>query len=97
MNEFAAALWTAYGWWSWIQALCAIEIAEWWLEMDDQSERERAMMEEWTRSAMDAAVYAGLIQPPWRPGEHVYSALHGYFSLGMTPAQGAEALFATRH
>jgi hypothetical protein len=65
--------------------------------MDDASEREQAMLQEWTRSCLDAAVYAGLVTPPWRPAEHVYSTLHGYFIAGMTPAEGAEALFAVRH
>lgn len=65
--------------------------------MDDLSEREQAILFEWTRSVLDAAVYAGLIVPPWRPTEHVYSLLHGYFGLGFTPEEGAEALFARRH
>lgn len=65
--------------------------------MNDQSEREMAMLEEWTRSAMDAAVYAGLVTPPWRPSENAYSSLHGYYLAGLTPADAAEALFAVRH
>lgn len=64
--------------------------------MNDQAEREAQMLTEWTRSAVDAAVYAGLVTLPWRPAEYVYGALHGYYLAGLTPAEGAEALFATR-
>jgi hypothetical protein len=62
--------------------------------VDDDAER--AKLEEWTRSAIDAAIYAGLVTLPWRPAEHVYDALAGYYTAGLTPAEGAEALFATR-
>lgn len=65
--------------------------------VNDVVERERAMLEEWTRSAFDAAVYAGLVTPPWRPTEHAYGLLHGYYLAGLTPVEGAEALFAVRH
>lgn len=58
--------------------------------------RQAAMLAEWTRSAIDAAVYAGLVTLPWRPAEHVYGTLHGYYLAGLTPAEGAEALFAVR-
>lgn len=64
--------------------------------MNDQAEREAQMLSEWTRSALDAAVYAGHVSLPWRPSEYVYGVLHGYFLAGLTPAEGAEALFATR-
>lgn len=65
--------------------------------MNDQSEREAQMLSEWTRSAVDAAVYAGHVSLPWRPSGRVYGALHGYYLAGLTPAEGAEALFAVRH
>jgi hypothetical protein len=61
------------------------------------SDRDQAMLFEWTRSVIDAVVYSGHITPPWRPTEHVYSLLHGYFGMGMTPTEGAEAMFAPRH
>ena len=48
-------------------------------------------------SALDAAVYAGFVALPWRPAEYVYGTLHGYYLAGLTPAEGAEALFAVRH
>lgn len=64
--------------------------------MSDQSEREAQMLSEWTRSALDAAVYAGHVVLPWRPREHVYGTLHGYYLAGLTPIDAAEALFATR-
>lgn len=63
--------------------------------MDDDAEL--AMLEEWTRSAIDAALHAGLVTLPWRPKAHVYDALAGYYQAGLTPEEGAAALFATRH
>lgn len=65
--------------------------------MNDQSNREAQMIAEWTRSALDAAVYAGFVALPWRPAEYVYGTLHGYYLAGLTPGDAAEALFATRH
>ncbi|WGS53562.1 hypothetical protein LFL96_21115 [Paraburkholderia sp. D15] len=65
--------------------------------MDDLSESQRAMLFEWTRSAIDAAAYAGLIVPPWRPTEHAYGVLHGYYTAGLTPDEAAQAMFGTHH
>ena len=65
--------------------------------MNDQSNREAQMIAEWTRSALDAAVYAGFVALPWRPAEYVYGILHGYYLAGLTPVDAAEALFAVRH
>jgi hypothetical protein len=65
--------------------------------VDDLSEREQQMLFEWTRSAIDAALYAGLVTPPWRPTEHAYSTLHGYYSAGLTPGEAAQAMFGVRH
>lgn len=64
--------------------------------MNDLSDVERAKLSEWTRSAIDAALHAGLVTLPWRPSERVHTALAGYYAAGLTPEQGAEALFATR-
>lgn len=64
--------------------------------MDDLSDREQQMLAEWTRSAIDAALHAGLVTLPWRPSEQVHAALAGYYAAGLSPTEGAEALFATR-
>jgi hypothetical protein len=65
--------------------------------MNDLSEAEQAMLSEWSRSAIDAALHAGLIVVPWKPTLGVYEQLAGYYSAGLTPEEGAHALFATRH
>jgi hypothetical protein len=65
--------------------------------MDDQSERERAMIDEWCRSACDAAVYYGFVETPWRPSEKVIGTLHSFYPTGMTPAEAAQAVFSTYH
>jgi hypothetical protein len=65
--------------------------------MNDLSDREQQIIAEWTRDCVNAAVYAGFVQLPWRPTERIVGALHSYYAAGMTPAEGAEALFARRH
>lgn len=64
--------------------------------MNDISDVELAKLSEWTRDAFDAVVCAGYIVPPWRPSDAMQAALAGYYSAGLTPVEGAEALFATR-
>lgn len=65
--------------------------------MDGMTEAEQAMLFEWTRSAIDAAVYVGLIVSPWRPTERTYSVLHGYHAAGLTPDEAAQAMFGIHH
>jgi hypothetical protein len=65
--------------------------------MGDLTETERAALSEWTRVAFDEAVAAGYIIPPWRPSLGAYEQMHGYYVSGLTPAEAAEAMFATRH
>ncbi len=59
-------------------------------------EIQQAKLTEWTFEAFDAAVAAGFVTPPWHPSPAMRESLAGYFSAGLTPAEGAEALFATR-
>jgi hypothetical protein len=61
------------------------------------SEADQAKLSEWTRVAFDEAVAAGYIVPPWRPTAQAYETMHGYFIAGLTPADAAQAMFATRH
>lgn len=65
--------------------------------MDDLSEAEQAALTEWTRVAFDEAVAAGYIVPPWHPTLGAYEQMHGYYIAGLTPAEAAQAMFATRH
>ncbi len=65
--------------------------------MDDLTEAERAALTEWTTVAFDEAVAAGYIVPPWRPTLQAYEQMHGYYTVGLSPADAAQAMFATRH
>lgn len=65
--------------------------------MDNLTEAEQAALTEWTAVAFDEAVAAGYVVPPWRPTLQAYESMHGYFLAGLTPAEGAQAMFATRH
>lgn len=64
--------------------------------MNDLSIVEQAKLAEWSRDTFDAAVAAGFISPPWRPSPAMREALAGYYEAGLSPADGAQALFATR-
>lgn len=65
--------------------------------MDDMSEREQAILSEWTRSVYDAALHAEYIASRWRPSDGAILRLNGYFGAGLTPAEAADALFSTHH
>lgn len=61
------------------------------------SETEIAMLSEWMRDTVDAAVHAELLTPPWRPTAGAHEMLHGYYISGLTPAEAAQAAFGTLH
>jgi hypothetical protein len=65
--------------------------------LDDMSEREQAMLSEWTRVVIDEALAAGFIEMPWRPKADVYDRLTGYYSAGLTPAEAAQGCFTVHH
>jgi hypothetical protein len=65
--------------------------------VDDMTEAEQAMLFEFGRSTFDAAVAAGYLIPPWNASREAYVAVHEYLLFGFSPAQTAEAMFATRH
>lgn len=64
--------------------------------MNDMTDCEQAIQSEWTRDVFDAAVRAGYISPPWKPSDGALEMLRGYYVSGLTPEEGAQALFATR-
>lgn len=64
---------------------------------DDMTDREQAMLFEWTRSTVDSAFDAGYITRRWEPSDTTLCRLRGYHEVGLSPSEAAEALFATRH
>lgn len=56
-----------------------------------------AKIEEWARVAFDYAVADGFVTPPWRPSDRMYGYLFDLYLIGFTPAEAAQASFATRH
>jgi hypothetical protein len=66
------------------------------IDVNDMTESEQAMLSEWVLSAFDAAVHAGYISPPRHPTGDQREMMRGYYVSGLTPAEGAEAMFATR-
>lgn len=64
--------------------------------MHDMSEAEQAMLFEFGRDVFNAAVSAGYLTPPWEMSHDGYLAMHELLIFGFSPAQTAEAMFATR-
>lgn len=65
--------------------------------MNDLPESERAKLTEWVLVAFDEAVRAGYVTPPWRPSDAMYDRMAGYYRVGLTPWEAAQAAFAVRH
>lgn len=65
--------------------------------MTDLSETERAKLTEWTLVAFDEVILAGYVTPPWRPSDAMCDRMAGYYRVGLTPAEAAQAAFSVRH
>ena len=64
---------------------------------DDMSEREQALLWEFTRDVTDASYRAGYITRRWNPTDAVCLRLRGYHLAGLTPDEAAEGLFGVKH
>lgn len=53
----------------------------------------RAWMSEW----YDRAFADGFIHPPFALNQATAARLEGYFNAGLTPAEGASAIFGVMH
>jgi hypothetical protein len=53
----------------------------------------RAWMSQW----YDHAVAVGFVRPPFVLDDSKAERLEGYFAVGLTPAEGAQAFFGTTH
>jgi len=67
------------------------------ISTDDMTEREQAILYEWTRDTADAAFRAEYVARGWAPSDATCQRLRGYHQAGLTPDEAAEALFAVRH
>jgi hypothetical protein len=54
-------------------------------------------LREWISQWYDHAVRKGFIQPPFLLDEARAERLEGYFAVGLTPAEGAQAFFGIAH
>jgi hypothetical protein len=64
---------------------------------DDMSDREQALLYEWTRSVADSALHSGYVTGRWNMTDDVCLRLRGYHQAGLSPSEAADALFSTRH
>lgn len=51
----------------------------------------------WINAWYDHAVMAGFIRPPFHLDETIADRLEGYFRVGLTPIEGADAVFGVMH
>jgi hypothetical protein len=51
----------------------------------------------WTSAWYDQVVQAGFAHPPFQPDDATVSRLHGYFNVGLSPTEAAQALFGPKH
>ncbi|WP_027797407.1 hypothetical protein [Paraburkholderia acidipaludis] len=54
-------------------------------------------LREWMSQWYDHSVMKGFIQPPFLLDASKAERLEGYFVVGLTPAEGAQAFFGTVH
>lgn len=65
--------------------------------MNDVSEAEEAKFHEWMLVVASLAFKVGHIDRRWSATQSQCDSLRGYFSAGLTPDEGEQALFAVRH
>jgi hypothetical protein len=54
-------------------------------------------LQSWTVAWYDQVVTAGFVRPPFQPDDATVSRLHGYFNVGLSPTEAAQALFGPKH
>jgi hypothetical protein len=54
-------------------------------------------LQSWTAAWYDQVVKAGFVRPPFQPDDATVSRLHGYFDVGLSPTEAAQALFGPKH
>lgn len=51
----------------------------------------------WMLAWYDHAVSVGFVRPPFTLSDATAERLEGYFKVGLTPVEGAEAVFGVTH
>jgi hypothetical protein len=54
-------------------------------------------LQSWTAAWYDQVVEAGFVRPPFQPDDATVRSLHGYFNVGLSPTEAAQALFCQKH
>ncbi|CAB3789410.1 hypothetical protein [Pararobbsia alpina] len=54
-------------------------------------------LEQWTKAWYEQAVQAEFIQPPYHADADGLERLRGYFNVGLSPAEAAQAYFGRKH
>jgi hypothetical protein len=54
-------------------------------------------LQSWTAAWYDQVVKAGFVRPPFQADDATVSRLRGYFNVGLSPTEAAQALFGPKH
>jgi hypothetical protein len=66
-------------------------------DRSNEHSRDDSGLHAWMLAWYDHAVSAGFVRPPFLLNDVTAERLEGYFRVGLTPAEGAEAFFGTAH
>ena len=66
-------------------------------DMSNDHSQDDSGLRAWMLAWYDLAVSAGFVRPPFLLNDVTAERLEGYFRVGLTPAEGAEAFFGTAH
>ncbi|MFM0207106.1 hypothetical protein PQQ96_06825 [Paraburkholderia sediminicola] len=66
-------------------------------DMSDGLSQDDLGLRAWVLAWYDHAVSVGFVRPPFLLNDVTAKRLEGYFRVGLTPAEGAEAFFGTAH
>lgn len=66
-------------------------------DMSNELSQDESGLRAWMLAWYDHAVSIGFVRPPFILNDVAAKRLEGYFSVGLTPAEGAEAFFGPAH
>ncbi|KAE8760487.1 MULTISPECIES: hypothetical protein [Paraburkholderia] len=66
-------------------------------DLSNEFSPDEAGLRAWMLAWYDHAVSVGFLHPPFTLNDGMAERLEGYFRVGLTPAEGAEAFFGVAH
>lgn len=66
-------------------------------DLSNELPQDESSLRAWMLAWYDHAVSVGFLSPPFTLNDVTAERLEGYFRVGLTPAEGAEAFFGVAH